>query len=371
MSSRPTDRPEPSDRAGRSGLRDVPFATIIAVFAIGLLLAAIWTWSSVLLMGFAAILLAIALRGGARVLNRRLGLPFKPGVLLTALLAAAIFAGLFTAAGPAVSQQFNELLKSLPAAWRQVSDWLEGSSIGQFIERRIDPSSGNGESSGGSGGIPSIFGYLTGTITTVFGGLANLVLMLTMAIFLALDAPSYRGGFLRLIPLFYRDRSAGILDECGTALARWMGGQALDMLVVALLTGLGLWLLGVPLAMVLGLIAGLTNIIPVIGPFMSGIPAVMFALTQGVDQAAYVTLLFVVIQQIEGNVLMPMIQKYAAHLPPVLTVLAIVAFGSLFGLFGIILATPLLLVSIILVQRLYVEDVLGDSLPARGTRDTD
>lgn len=371
MSSPRPDRPEPPDRAGRSGLHDVPFATIIAVFAIGLLLAAIWTWSSVLLMGFAAILLAIALRGGAQVLNRRLGLPFKPGVLLTALLAAAIFAGLFTAAGPAVSQQFNELLKSLPAAWRQVSDWLEGSSIGQFIERRIDPSSGSGQSSGSSGGIPSIFGYLTGTITTVFGGLANLVLMLTMAIFLALDAPSYRGGFLRLIPLFYRDRAAGILDECSTALARWMGGQALDMLVVALLTGLGLWLLGVPLAMVLGLIAGLTNIIPVIGPFMSGIPAVMFALTQGVDQAAYVTLLFVVIQQIEGNVLMPMIQKYAAHLPPVLTVLAIVAFGSLFGLFGIILATPLLLVSIILVQRLYIEDVLGDSLPARDTQDTD
>ena len=125
--------------------------------------------------------------------------------------------------------------------------------------------------------------------------------------------------------------------------------------------GILLWLLGVPLAMVLGLIAGLTNIIPVIGPFMSGIPAVMFALTQGVDQAAYVTLLFVVIQQIEGNVLMPMIQKYAAHLPPVLTVLAIVAFGSMFGLFGVVLATPLLLVSIILIQRLYVEDVLGDS----------
>ena len=88
----------------------------------------------------------------------------------------------------------------------------------------------------------------------------------------------------------------------------------------------------------------------------------MFALTQGVDQALYVTLLFLVIQQIEGNVLMPMIQQSAANLPPVLTVLAIVAFGGMFGLFGVILATPLLLVSIILVKRLYVEDVLGDRL---------
>lgn len=352
------DRPQP----GLSPRRSVPFATILTVFALALLIAAVWAWSAVLLMGFAAILVAIALRGGARVLHRWTGLGFKAGVLLTALVAAGVFIGLFLAVGPAISEQFGQLLKSLPSAWKQVEDWLSHSSIGQFIERRIDAGSGANTSGGGSatGSLPSIFGYLTGTITTIFGGLANLVLMLTMAIFLALDAPTYRGGFLRLIPPFYRDRTDSILDECGTALGRWMGGQALDMLIVALLTGAGLWALGVPLAMVLGLIAGLTNIIPIIGPFMSGIPAVMFALTQGFDQAVYVALLFLVIQQIEGNMLMPMIQKYAAQLPPVLTVLAIVAFGSVFGLFGVLLATPMLLVAIILVNRIYVEDVLGD-----------
>ena len=201
---------------------------------------------------------------------------------------------------------------------------------------------------------------MTGTLTTVFGGVANLVLLVTVAIFLALDAPMYRGGALRLVPLSYRDRAGQIADELARALGRWMGGQALDMVLVALVTGLGLWMLGVPLALVLGLIAGLTNIIPVVGPFLSGIPAVLFALTQGFDLAIWVALLFVLVQQVEGNLLMPLIQRFAADLPPALTVLAILAFGSLFGFAGIVLATPLLLVAIILVKRIYVEDVLGD-----------
>lgn len=362
----PDSQPETRTAAEDEGLSQrhgVPFATIITVFAFILLFAAIWTWSSVLLMGFAAILVAIALRGGASVLHRRLGLGMKPGVLVTAGLAVAIFLGLFRMAGPSVSEQFTELVASLPAAWEQVNHWLDESSVGQFIEHRIDATSQGGGATPATSSLPSIFGYLTGTIATVFGGVANLLLMLTMAIFLALDAPSYRSGFLRLIPLGYRDRASTILGECGRALGRWMGGQALDMMIVAVLTGAGLWLLGMPLWLVLGLIAGLTNVIPVIGPFMSGVPAVMFALTQGVDKAISVIILFVVIQQIEGNILMPMIQKYAAHLPPVLTVLAIVAFGSLFGLLGIILATPLLLVSIILVERIYIEDVLGDHDP--------
>jgi predicted PurR-regulated permease PerM len=340
----------------------VPMATILTVFALALLLAASWKWSVVLLMGFAALLLAIALRGGAGLMNRWLNIPFKVGVLLTALLAALLILMIFSSAGPAISAQFNELLRSLPQSWDKLSEWLHSSSLGQFVERSIDQAKPQ-EQSAATDSLPSIFGYLTGTITSIFGGLANLILVLTMAIFLALDAPMYRRGFLRLVPTGYRPRAGQILDESGRALARWMGGQALDMLVVALLTGLGLWLLGVPLALVLGVIAGLTNIIPVIGPFMSGIPAVLFALTQGVDLALYVALLFLVIQQIEGNILMPMIQKYAAQLPPVLTVLAIVAFGHLFGLLGIILATPLLLVTIILVERIYVEDVLGDRPP--------
>ena len=348
MTDRPA-APQPRLRPGR----------VVLAFALALLLAAFWQWSNVLLMGFGAILIAIALRGGAAFLNRRLGLGFKPGVLLCALAAVLVIAGIVAGAGPAISDQFRQLIGTLPAAWDQVNAWLSNSSVGQFLERRMEDASQSGGTAP-TGSLPSIFGYVTGTLTTVFGGVANLVLLVTVAIFLALDAPMYRGGALRLVPLSYRDRAGQIADELARALGRWMGGQALDMVLVALVTGLGLWMLGVPLALVLGLIAGLTNIIPVVGPFLSGIPAVLFALTQGFDLAIWVALLFVLVQQVEGNLLMPLIQRFAADLPPALTVLAIMAFGSLFGFAGIVLATPLLLVAIILVKRIYVEDVLGD-----------
>lgn len=337
-------------------LRPGPIALLLAG-VIGLI--ALWKWSPVLLMGFGAVLIAIALRAGAAFLNRRLGIGWKPGVLLSALAAVAAVAGIVAWAGPSISKQFGQLIGSLPAAWDQISGWLGDSAMGRFAEEQMKKAA-----EGGGGGpteaIPSVFTYVTATVNTILGSAANVVLLLTVAIFLALDAPLYRGGALRLVPMSYRARAARIADELGRALARWMGGQALDMALVAVATGVGLWLLGVPLALVLGLIAGLTNIIPVVGPFLSGIPAVLFALTQGVDMAVYVALLFLVIQQVEGNLLMPVIQRYAADLPPALTVLAIVAFGSLFGFAGVVLATPLLLVSIILVKRIYIEDMLGD-----------
>ncbi|AUH64038.1 AI-2E family transporter [Paracoccus zhejiangensis] len=342
--------------------RAVPVATILTVFALAILLAALWVWKGLILLTFAAILVAIALRGGAKLLNRWTGIGVKLGVVLTMALLVLVAFLLMRSIGPAISAQFNELMRGLPAAWQQVSDWLDKSNIGSFIERQLEPSG----SSGGSGttaasGLPGIFSFLTGTITTVFGGVANVVLMLTMAIFLALDGPSYRDGALKLVPIPHRPRARLISDELDISLGRWMAGQAVDMAVVALLTGLGLWLLGMPLAMVLGLIAGLTNIIPYVGPFLSGAPAVLFALTQGVDMAVYVLLLFVAVQQLEGNLLMPLIQKYASDLPPVLSVMGIVAFGGLFGFAGILLATPLVLVLIVLVKRVYIEGILGDA----------
>ncbi|WP_185968506.1 AI-2E family transporter [Paracoccus sp. M683] len=349
----PTDRPQ------------VPLATILTVFALIALVGAIWIWSGLLLMAFAAILIAIALRGGARLLTRLIGTGPRIGILLTALIAALAVMLVAATVGPAISAQFNQLLNGLPGAWQQVTDWLNNSAAGQFIERQIEvrPNGPTAEqASRAAQQLPAIFGVLTGTITSVFGGLANLVLLITMALFLALDASTYSRGTLRLVPIRHRPAAARIMNEMDVALGRWMAGQALDMIAVAIITGLGLWALGMPLAMVLGLIAGVTNIIPYIGPFLSGIPAVMFALTQGFDMAVYVAILFIVIQQVEGNILLPMIQKFATDTPPVLTVLAIIAFGTLFGFAGVVLATPLLMVAMILIRRIYVEGVLGDDL---------
>lgn len=130
------------------------------------------------------------------------------------------------------------------------------------------------------------------------------------------------------------------------------------MLAVGTMTTVGLWLLGMPLATLLGLIAGILAFVPFFGPIISGILAVLLAFTEGPQDALYVAILFLVIQQVEGNILMPLLQRWAVKLPPILGLLSVVVFGILFGVAGVLLATPLMVVSMVLVRKLYVEDVL-------------
>jgi predicted PurR-regulated permease PerM len=131
------------------------------------------------------------------------------------------------------------------------------------------------------------------------------------------------------------------------------------MLCVGAITAAGLLVLGVPLALALGIIAGLLNFVPYLGPVLSGVPAVLIAFTQSPGDALNTLLLFVLIQNIEGYVLTPMLQRRAVSIPPALGIVAIVGLGSLFRIYGVLFGTPLLLVIMILVWMLYVEDNLN------------
>lgn len=338
--------------------RHIPIGAILTVLGLIILTLALWQLSYVVLLAFAAVLIAIGLRHSAGYLTRYLSIPIKLGVFVVLAVMIGLFATLITMAGPRIADEFNQLLSSLPKAWEQLRGYLEGSTIGGTLQDMLSIS-GSGEGAAAPSGI---FGFIQGTLSAVVGSLANIVLIITIAMFLATEPRPYINGALRLVPINKRDRAAEIVSELGTSLWKWLLGQSIDMAAVAVLTGLGLWVLGVPLALVLGLIAGITNIIPYIGPFISAVPAILFALTQGPMDAVYVAILFVLVQQFEGNFLLPLIQKRAVDMPPVLTILGVVGFGSIFGLPGILVATPLTLVLIILVRRLYIEDVLGDDL---------
>ena len=138
------------------------------------------------------------------------------------------------------------------------------------------------------------------------------------------------------------------------------------MAVVALATALGLQLLGMPLAITLGLIAGLLGFVPGIGPILATVPAALVALLQSPLQVLYVVVLYVAVQLVEGYLLTPLVQRYTVALPPVLTVVGIVLLGVLLGGLGLVLAAPLTIVVFILVKMLYIEDVLGDVMEAPG-----
>lgn len=347
--------------------RSLSIGTLISTVAVLLVLAAAWFWSDLVLLTFAAILIAIALRAGAHGLNRMVGLNLKLGVLVVLLAFAGMLAVLVRLAGPAVADQFGQLVAALPQSWQAVQDWLQSLPMAETVLEQVtddDDSAGLGENAAQlAERLPGLFTMVLGGLNSIVGGLSSAFLLVILSLYVAMEADLYRGGAIRLVPLRHRVRAAGIMEELGSQLGRWMAGQALDMLIVAVLAGVGLYLLDVPLAFILAVIAGLTNIVPIIGPFFSGAVAVVVAAPQGLDTALYVALLFTAIQLFEGEVLMPLIQKYAVQLPPALTILAIVAMGSLFGLVAVVLATPLLIVIILLVRRIYVEDVLGDRLP--------
>jgi predicted PurR-regulated permease PerM len=166
---------------------------------------------------------------------------------------------------------------------------------------------------------------------------------------------------LRLAPPAYRRRIGEALSAAGHGLRRWLLGAVIAMVTIGVMTTIGLYLLGIPLALSLGLIAAITEFVPFFGPIAFGIFAILFAFTQSPTDALYVGLLVFGIQQFEGNVLQPMIQRWAVALPPALAVLSIVIFALLFGFLGAILATPMMTVVVILVERLYE----GDETPMK------
>jgi predicted PurR-regulated permease PerM len=151
-----------------------------------------------------------------------------------------------------------------------------------------------------------------------------------------------------------------MLDACGNALSRWLLGQSVSMLFVGVTTAFGLWLLEVPLALSVGVLSGLLAFIPFFGAIAGGLLAVLLGFMQGPETALYVLILALVIQQIEGNVLMPLVERWAVGLPPVLGIAATVMFGVLFGLLGVLLAAPAMIVLMVVVQRLYIKEVLEE-----------
>lgn len=321
---------------------------LVALLVTGLALLA-WRLVNVLLVAFGGVLVAVLLRHLAAKLSRWARLPV--GAALAAVVLAIVLLGVLfvLSVGPQVAVQFEQLWRALPRALQRFRDFVAQYEWGRDLL-----------AAGGPPHPGALLSMASGLLGTVFTALTDVILVIVLALFLAADPAPYCGGLLRLVPPARRARAAEVLDALGSGLWRWILGQSIAMLAVGMITAAGLALLGIPLALALGILAGLLNVIPYLGPILSGAPAVLIAFAQSPADALYTLLLFVFIQNLEGYVLTPMLQRRAVSIPPALGILAIVGLGSLFGLYGVLLATPLLLVVMILVRMLYVEDTLGD-----------
>jgi predicted PurR-regulated permease PerM len=184
------------------------------------------------------------------------------------------------------------------------------------------------------------------------------------AAFLAASPQIYLNGGLRLLPISWRPRARNVATEVCKTLQLWFAGQVVDMIVVAILLGSGLSFLGVKLAPTLALLAGLLNFVPYVGALAGVVPALLVALAQSPELAMWVALLFFCVQMLEGNLIAPLIQKRTISLAPALTIVSQTILGSLFGILGLVLATPLTAAIVTTVRMAYVESVLeADAKP--------
>lgn len=328
---------------------------VTALAVVGLLLLGYAAY--IFLLVFAGVLLAVFLHGLGSRLSTLTGLSrgWSLALVMVGLVMVLGLAGWFLV--PRVAVQVDQLTETLPEAARRLETQLGQYRWGRQLLERV-PSVENLDQ--WLAARPNLLSHVTGFFSTTFGLLADLVIILFIGVYAAVEPDLYRRGFVRLVPALGKDRAREVWDEVGVVLWRWLLGRLVGMAVIAGATTAGLWLLGVPLALTLGLVAGLLNFIPNLGPLLSAMPALLIALPQGLTQVLYVALLYSAIQLVESYLLTPFIQRRAVALPPVLILTAQVLLGVLLGGLGLILATPLTAALVVVVQKLYVRDVLRD-----------
>jgi predicted PurR-regulated permease PerM len=190
--------------------------------------------------------------------------------------------------------------------------------------------------------------------------LITALVVLFLGIYLAFSPVTYINGLLSLLPMSKRHSGRQILGEAGHKLRLWIIGQIISMTAVGVLIGLGLLIVGIPVPLVIGVVAGLLDIIPIFGPIVAAIPAILLGFTVTPMHALYAVLVFIAVNQAESHLLVPLIQRYSVLLPPALTVFALLLMGSLFGFWGLLLAAPITATLLVFIKRIYSEPVLHD-----------
>jgi predicted PurR-regulated permease PerM len=306
----------------------------------------------VLLLSFLSLLLALGLRDTARRLSRHTRLPLPAALVAVMIVLTALGWAFVTLAAPSVAAQSKELARTLPQSLERLQQALAGTEWGRTALASLPQPQEV---------LPrarELLGRATGVFSATFGVLANVFVLVTVTLFLAFELGGYKEAALRLVPPARRLRAREVMDEVGRTLSLWLVGRVIAMVAISVLTAVGLWVLGVPLALILALIAGLLNFIPNIGPIVALVPAGLLAMVQGPRTLLWVIVLYSAIQLIESYVLTPYIQQKAVDVPPAMLIVTQVIAGVLLGFLGLLLATPLVAAVMVLVRRLYVEDFL-------------
>jgi predicted PurR-regulated permease PerM len=339
---------------------DRPMRLIALALGATVLLLFLWKARSLFLTIFLAVIAGLALVRAADWLEKH-RIRRSVGAPLVMLLIIGALVGLVAAVAPAVRKQSQELTTELPKAMRKVEQWLGKAQATAKLQQA--PSEQQPQQPQQTEQPQKQAGrFVFPVITSTFEALAGLLIIIFVAIYIAVSPHTYREGIIHLIPHSRRPQLVEVLDEVAETLRGWLTARLIAMIVIGIVTGASLALLGIRGALALGIIAGLMELIPFYGPVVASIPAIGVALLESPQKALYVAILYIVIQQFEGNILTPLLLKKRLEVPPVLTIVAVSAFGIVFGVLGMLAAEPLVAATLLVVRKLYVRDVIGDNV---------
>ncbi|HEY6843832.1 MAG TPA: AI-2E family transporter, partial [Thermoanaerobaculia bacterium] len=330
----------------RWNLRRV-LAAICLFFGVWVLLQFLWAARLGIITILLGVLVGITLARGVDELEQR-RIPRAAGAPLLMLLVVLIIAATAWILEPSVAAQVVQIRNRLPAAL----DKLETSVNQQIwpnrpgeLQRRVAVQTKNLSR--------MLFPFLANS----FAAIAALAVIVFLSMYVAVQSRKYRAGLIHLIPPRARPKAVPVLDELGNLMQKWLTARVLAMFVVGTLKGIGLWALGIPAPIALGVIAGLTDFIPFFGPIFAGALAAAVGLLISPTKALEVIALTVVVQQAEGHLIIPLIMRGRLDVPPLISIVMITCLGIVLGLPGMLIGEPLSAAAIFLVRHLYVNPI--------------
>lgn len=358
---------EKSDRSERSCSGFAPRVLVAVGIALFLILCLFLLYCTirVLLLIFFSILISVFLRGISNWVTGWSKLPDWLSLTAVILVLCVLIGFSGWMLTPHVSEQINKLGEELPRSLHQAQSFVE-TYTGRIQGLKQDRLSRLIEE---VGGLKHLGRFFSLTLQTVVDG----VIVFFLVLYLAFSPELYVRGMVSLVPIRQRSAAHDIIQTLGSTLQWWLIGRFSAMAIVGVLSGIGLWLLGIPLALTLGVLAGLLTFIPYVGAIVSALPAILMALLVDFSHALYVVVLYVVIHIVEGYIFSPLIQERTVFIPPMVMLSALTAMTILLGVPGLIMATPLTAIVLVLVKKIYIEGILGDTARVwgRGTGKSD
>jgi len=313
---------------------------------------------NVLLMAMAGSLIATYFHGLGDLVERKLKIKRKFAMLISVIGSIAILGLLLWFMGTKIQAQVEELSKTLPHTINNVKAKMATSPIGQKILESL-----------GGDNSQKMMTTAQSFFTTSFGVLGDLYIIMFLGIFFTANPSLYKDGILALIPKDRKPVGVHIMNRISISLKGWLKGMMASMVLVTILISLGLTIIGIPVAMVLGLITGILELIPNFGSVIAMVPGVLLALTISTNAGIVVALLYITSQTITANIVNPLIQRKLIKLPPALTLISQLIMGAISGPLGVILAVPMLAILMILIDELYVKKINPEGAQISSTAD--